>query len=91
MIDIRNIKKILGGKAVLDGVSLHIEKGETMVIMGKSGEGKSVLLKHIIGLMKPDSGSIFIDGVDITTLRENELNDIRKRFGMLFQAAALFD
>ncbi|MBN1522616.1 MAG: ABC transporter ATP-binding protein [Candidatus Aureabacteria bacterium] len=91
MIDIRNVRKKLGGKMVLDGVFLHVARGETVVIMGRSGEGKSVLLKHIIGLIKPDEGSVFIDGVDITALRENELNDIRKRFGMLFQAAALFD
>ncbi len=91
MIEIRNIKKKLGEKTVLDGVSLHVNKGETLVIMGRSGEGKSVLLKHIIGLIKPDSGSVFIDGVDITFLKENELRDMRKRFGMLFQASALFD
>jgi len=91
MIDIRNVRKSLGGKVVLDGVTLHVEKGETMVIMGRSGEGKSVLLKLIIGLISPDSGSIFIDGIDITNLNENEMNDIRKRFGMLFQSAALFD
>jgi len=91
MIDIRNVRKSLGGKVVLDGVTLHVEKGETMVIMGRSGEGKSVILKHIIGLINPDSGSIFIDGIDITNLKENELYDIRKRFGMLFQSAALFD
>ena len=91
MIDVKNITKTLGGKPVLDGVSLHIEKGETVVIMGRSGEGKSVLLKHLIGLIQPDSGSIFIDGIEITSLREHELNDVRKRFGMLFQAAALFD
>ena len=91
MIEIRNIKKKLGEKTVLDGVSLHVNKGETLVIMGRSGEGKSVLLKHIIGLIKPDSGSVFIDGIDITSLKENELRDLRKRFGMLFQASALFD
>jgi phospholipid/cholesterol/gamma-HCH transport system ATP-binding protein len=91
MIDIRNITKSLGGKPVLKGVTLRVDKGETMVIMGRSGEGKSVLLKHIIGLIRPDSGSILVDGIDITALSENDLNDVRKKFGMLFQAAALFD
>ncbi|MCK5707737.1 MAG: ABC transporter ATP-binding protein [Candidatus Aureabacteria bacterium] len=91
MIFIKNLKKSLGGKKVLDGVNLHVKKGEILVIMGRSGEGKSVLLKLIIGLLAPDSGSIYIDGIDITSLNEKELNDVRKRFGMLFQSAALFD
>jgi phospholipid/cholesterol/gamma-HCH transport system ATP-binding protein len=91
MIEIKNISKKLGGKAVLDGVSLSVKKGETIVIMGRSGEGKSVLLKHIMGLILPDSGSLFIEGVDITKIKEADLNNIRKKLGMLFQAAALFD
>ena len=91
MIKIRGLKKRLGDKQVLDGVDLDVETGETIVVMGRSGTGKSVLLKHIIGLMVPDAGTIEVDGVEITGLGEVELNEIRKRFGMLFQGAALFD
>lgn len=91
MIDIVDIKKSFGNKIVLNGVNLTIKKGLITVIIGRSGEGKSVLLKHIIGLLKPDSGSIYLDGVDITTLNEKEMNIIRRRFGMLFQSSALFD
>src|SRR4030066_244422 len=91
MIKIVNLKKSFGKKKVLDGVDLEIESGKITVIIGRSGEGKSVLLKHIIGLMKPDTGSIDLDGQDITTISEREFNEVRKRFGMLFQGAALFD
>ena len=91
MIRIRGLKRKLGSKQVLDGVDLDLEKGENVVVMGRSGTGKSVLLKHIIGLMKPDEGSIEVDGVDIVSLNEHDLSEIRKRFGMLFQGAALFD
>jgi len=91
MIRIRGLKKRLGGKQVLDGVDLDVEKGETIVVMGRSGTGKSVLLKHIIGLMEPDEGSIEIDGEQLVGMKERELNELRKRFGMLFQGAALFD
>ena len=91
MIRIRGLKKKLGAKQVLNGVDLDVETGESIVIMGRSGTGKSVLLKHIIGLMTPDEGSIEVDGVNIVGLSERDLNDIRKRFGMLFQGAALFD
>ena len=76
---------------MLSGVDLRIEKGESMVIIGKSGCGKSVLLKHIVGLEKPDSGSIRIDGTDISSVSEKELMEIRRKFGVLFQHAALFD
>jgi len=76
---------------VLRGASLEIEKGESMVIIGCSGSGKSVLMKHIIGLIKPDKGTVLIDGIDIWKLSEKELNRLRRRFGMLFQYAALFD
>ena len=75
----------------MDGVNLEVEPGETMVIIGPSGCGKSVLLKHIIGILKPDEGEIVIYDQDITLLREKELNEMRKKFGMLFQGAALFD
>ena len=91
MIKIRGLKKKLGSKQVLDGVDLDIETGETIVIMGRSGTGKSVLLKHVIGLMLPDAGSIEVDGEEIVGLSERDLNEIRKRFGLLFQGAALFD
>lgn len=91
MISIQGLKKRLGSKQVLNGVDLEIEKGETIVIMGRSGTGKSVLLKHVIGLMEPDAGDIQVDGETIIGIKEHDLNEIRKRFGMLFQGAALFD
>ncbi len=91
MIQIKGLTKAFGTKTVLNGVDLEIEDGKITVIIGRSGGGKSVLLKHIIGLLKPDKGHIYLDGTDITELRERELNEIRKRFGMLFQGAALFD
>ncbi len=91
MIEIKELFKNFGSNQVLNGVNLSIEKGETIVIIGRSGCGKSVLLKHIIGLMKPDSGQIFIDGEEITSYTNERLYNLRKKFGMLFQGAALFD
>ena len=91
MIKIIDLKKSFNDKKVLDGVNLEIEKGKITVIIGRSGEGKSVLIKHIIGLLKPDSGEILLDGNDMTRMNEMELNEVRRRFGMLFQGAALFD
>ncbi len=91
MIEARDLKKSYGSNRVLDGVSFVIEKGESVVIIGRSGCGKSVTLKHIVGLLKCDSGSIEVDGVDITKLVPLELQEIQKRFGFLFQGAALFD
>jgi phospholipid/cholesterol/gamma-HCH transport system ATP-binding protein len=91
MIKIVDLHKSFGTKPVLRGVDLEIETGETMVVIGQSGSGKSVLLKHLIGILKPDKGEIFIDGLEITRLREEELQRITRKFGMLFQAAALFD
>jgi phospholipid/cholesterol/gamma-HCH transport system ATP-binding protein len=91
MIRIRGLKKRLGAQQVLDGVDLEIRTGESVVVMGRSGTGKSVLLKHVIGLMAPDEGSIEVDGQEIVGIKETELNQVRKRFGMLFQGAALFD
>ncbi len=91
MIAIRGLRKRLGGRWVLDGVDLDIPDGKTVVVMGRSGTGKSVLLKHVIGLMQPDAGQIEVDGEPIVGLGEGELNRVRKRFGMLFQGAALFD
>jgi phospholipid/cholesterol/gamma-HCH transport system ATP-binding protein len=91
MIEIKNLKKSFGTKQVLRGVDLNLEEGKTTVIIGISGCGKSVLLKHIVGLLKPDDGHILIDGDDITTMTEKEIYSIRKKFGFLFQSAALFD
>jgi phospholipid/cholesterol/gamma-HCH transport system ATP-binding protein len=91
MIRIRGLRKRLGNKQVLDGVDLDIGAGETVVVMGRSGTGKSVLLKHIIGLMVPDEGTIEIEGENIVGMRERELDAVRRHFGMLFQGAALFD
>ncbi len=91
MIAIRGLRKQFGPKLVLDGLDLDIQDGETVVILGPSGTGKSVLLKHIIGLIQPDDGSIQVDGEEMVGRRESELNPIRRRFGMLFQASALFD
>jgi phospholipid/cholesterol/gamma-HCH transport system ATP-binding protein len=91
MIRIVNLHKAFGAKRVLRGVSLTVEKGETMVVIGQSGSGKSVLIKHLIGLLRPDSGEIYIDGVEITRLREDDLQRVTRKFGLLFQGAALFD
>lgn len=91
MIDIVNVTKQLNGKAVLDKVSFNIQDGEIFVIMGPSGTGKTVLLKHMIGLMKPDSGTITIDGVNVATLSEDKLLKFRRKFGYLFQEGALYD
>jgi phospholipid/cholesterol/gamma-HCH transport system ATP-binding protein len=91
MIEIRDLYKGFRNKPVLEGVNLAIQKGETVVIIGRSGCGKSVLLKHIIGLLKPDKGQLLIDGENITTYPKDKLNQLRQRFGMLFQGAALFD
>jgi len=91
MIEIRNLKKSFQGKSVLKNINMTIPDGKTMVIVGCSGCGKTVLLRSIIGLVKPDSGSIRIDGRDITQLSHDALFDLRLEFGMLFQGAALFD
>jgi phospholipid/cholesterol/gamma-HCH transport system ATP-binding protein len=90
-ITVKDVYKSFNSQPVLNGINMEIEKGKTTVIIGKSGGGKSVLMKHLIGLMKPDSGEIWIDGDEITHLSERQLNKVRKRFGMLFQEAALFD
>ena len=91
MIEIKNLRKSFGDKEVLSGVNLDIEKGITLVIIGRSGCGKSVLLKHIIGLLTPDEGEILIEGQNITKMNEKGIYEIRKKFGFLFQGAALFD
>lgn len=91
MIRIVHLKKDFRRVSVLRDVNLSIERGQATIIIGRSGCGKSVLLKHIIGLLRPDSGDIYIDGQNITTFTKGELFELRKRFGMLFQSAALFD
>ena len=91
MIELKNISKSFDTHKVLDDLNLSIEKGQTKVIIGRSGCGKSVLLKHIVGLLKPDSGRVFIDGQEITNLKEKELDKFRMRIGMVFQGGALFD
>jgi phospholipid/cholesterol/gamma-HCH transport system ATP-binding protein len=91
MIRVVDLHKSFGQNKVLQGVNLRLQHGETLVIIGQSGCGKSVLLKHIIGLLKPDKGKVFVDDVDITSLNHDELHKITKRFGMLFQGSALFD
>ncbi|MEW6585847.1 MAG: ABC transporter ATP-binding protein [Nitrospirota bacterium] len=91
MIEIVDLHKSFGSKEVLRGVNLTVEKGESVVVIGGSGSGKSVLIKHVIGILKPDAGKVLVGSVDITRLRENDLYELRKKFGMLFQMAALFD
>ncbi len=91
MIELRNIKKSFGSKTVLSGVSCSVPTGQTTCIIGRSGCGKSVLLKHIVGMLKADSGTVLIDGRDVTTLRKQELFDMRRSIGYVFQGAALFD
>ena len=91
MIEIRDLHKSFNGQEVLKGVSLRIERGELLALIGMSGFGKSVLLKHIIGLMKPDRGQVLIDQEDIFQLTGKALEQMRTRFGFLFQGGALFD
>ncbi len=91
MIEIIDVHKNFAELEVLKGVNLNVKRGETIVIIGRSGCGKSVLLKHLIGILTPDSGKLLFNGVNISQMKENELMEHRKKFGMLFQAAALFD
>ncbi len=91
MIEIIDLHKSFDKKPVLDGVNLTLRDGETVVIIGGSGTGKSVLLKHIIGLLEPDDGRIIVDGVDVGAVRGEDLYQLRKKFGMVFQSGALFD
>ena len=91
VIELRNIDKSFGGRQVLRDLTVSVEQGESLVIVGGSGTGKSVTLKHIIGLLRPDRGKVFIDGHDITVMKDVELNQFRRRFGMSFQEGALFD
>jgi phospholipid/cholesterol/gamma-HCH transport system ATP-binding protein len=91
MIEVRNLDKSFGGNKVLERVSFCIEKGESVVIIGRSGGGKSVLLKHLVALLKPDAGEVLIDGENVVPMDERQLLRVRHKFGMLFQGAALFD
>jgi phospholipid/cholesterol/gamma-HCH transport system ATP-binding protein len=91
IIELRHIDKSFSGRQVLRDMSIDVEQGESLVIVGGSGTGKSVTLKHIIGLLRPDRGQVLIDGHDITKMKDVELNQFRRRFGMSFQEGALFD
>ena len=90
-IRVENLRKSFHGKVVLDGVDLSIAKGESLVVVGPSGTGKSVLLKHMIGLVCPDSGKVYIDGQDFWAISDSERTSVRRKFGMSFQEGALFD
>lgn len=91
MIEIKDLRKSFEDNHVLRGVNLKIGKGHTTAIIGSSGSGKSVMLKHIMGLLKPDSGCVFLEGICVTELDYKELKAVRKKMGMVFQGAALFD
>lgn len=91
MIEIVDVWKSFGDNQVLKGISMRIETGTTFVVLGGSGSGKTVLMKHVIGLLKPDRGRVVVDGVEISSLRGRELTEARRSFGMVFQAGALFD
>jgi len=90
-IEVKGLRKSFGEQRVLNGINLTVAKGETVAVMGRSGTGKSVLLKLLVGLQAPDAGSICIQGEEITSLKIDRLNEIRKRMGFLFQQAALYD
>jgi phospholipid/cholesterol/gamma-HCH transport system ATP-binding protein len=91
MIAVRSLAKTIGQQEILRGVDLEVRTGETLVIIGRSGGGKSVLLKHLVGLMEPDAGEIWIQGQNITGINERQLAAIRQKVGILFQGGALFD
>ena len=91
MIEVRDLHKSFGPQRVLTGVTLKIETGESVVIIGRSGGGKSILLKHLIGLLKADAGEVLIDGENLGPMNERQLLRVQHKFGMLFQGAALFD
>ena len=91
MIRVQGLSKRFGVQPVLRGLDLDIATGEIMVVIGRSGGGKSVLLKHMIGLLRPDAGTVVVDGVDITRLRGRDLDRVRDRYGVVFQGGALFD
>ncbi len=91
MIEASGLTKLFAGGKVLDGLDLTVNRGETLVVIGRSGCGKSVFLKHVIGLLRADSGQMKVDGVEVSTLSSKEMGALRMRFGMVFQGAALFD
>jgi len=91
MIELRNVHKAFGKQVVLNGVDFEVREGETVALLGPSGTGKSVLLKHIIGLIRPDQGEIYVDGKDVCRLKRKELSELRSRIGYVFQNGALFD
>jgi len=91
LIQLIDVHKSIGGKTILDGVSLSVEPGENVVIIGRSGTGKTVTLKHITGLMRPDSGRVMVDGTDVTNARPAQLRQVRRRLGVLFQSGALIN
>jgi phospholipid/cholesterol/gamma-HCH transport system ATP-binding protein len=90
-IRICDLYKSFGAKKVLDGVDIDVQKGEIVCIVGKSGSGKSVIMKHLVGIIKPDQGEIFVDGVNYTAAKETARREIEAKYGILFQGAALFD
>src|SRR3989440_11827757 len=91
MIAVRSLKKAIGDQEILRGVDLDVARGETLAIIGRSGGGKSVLLKHLIGLMRPSAGEVWIEGQNIIEMSERQLASIRQKVGILFQGSALFD
>jgi phospholipid/cholesterol/gamma-HCH transport system ATP-binding protein len=91
IIELQEVHKSFGQQHVLKGLSLDIKRGRTTVIIGRSGGGKSVILKHMIGLIRPDEGRVLVDGYDLNIMDDRQLNEVRRRYGMLFQDAALFD
>src|SRR5689334_1665853 len=91
LIELKNVSKRFGRLVVLDRLNLSIEAGESIVVIGASGTGKSVLLKHIVGLLRPDKGEVWFDGIRVDELTERKLMPLRQRFGFLFQMGALFD
>src|SRR5687767_493377 len=91
IIEVRNLRKRFGRQVVLNGLSLDIRRGEILAVIGRSGTGKSVFLKHLIGLVRPDRGQVLVDGEDVHRGGSRHLARIRERFGMLFQGGALFD
>jgi phospholipid/cholesterol/gamma-HCH transport system ATP-binding protein len=91
MIELRNVHKAFGKQVVLNGVDFEVREGETVALLGPSGTGKSVLLKHVIGLIRPDEGEIYVDGKDVCLLKRKELSELRSRIGYVFQNGALFD
>jgi len=91
VVAVKNLRKAFGNHTVLNGISLSVGRGETVAVLGRSGTGKSVLLRLIVGLEKPDSGSVSIHGQDLAGLAIDQMGEIRKKMGFLFQSAALYD